>query len=69
MYRLISPSFCALTHHRCHRVGQPPYDHVTTFARANVDSTVLACDVFGGDVHCAQKKGTVIKAPIYAAIA
>ncbi|KAF1819782.1 uncharacterized protein K489DRAFT_373022 [Dissoconium aciculare CBS 342.82] len=50
-------------------VGEPPYDSVRTYAHAHVDTGVISCDIFGGDINCRQNEGTVIKAPIYAAVA
>nr|POE86494.1 hypothetical protein CFP56_46678 [Quercus suber] len=48
-------------------VGSPPYDQVTNFASANITKTSMRCTSTLS--QCAQAKGNVIKAPLYASVA
>ncbi|KAF2158681.1 hypothetical protein M409DRAFT_61462 [Zasmidium cellare ATCC 36951] len=47
-------------------VGDPPYDQVTNFAHAPVNTTYISCDGVG-NVSCKQTKA--VSAPIYATVA
>ncbi len=52
-----------------HSVGQPPYDEITNFARANISESTITCKATSGLQMCEQTDGTTIIAPIYATIA
>jgi hypothetical protein len=50
-------------------VGEPPYDQITNFAKTTMTPKNHPCKVKNGVKVCAQKAGTVIKAPIWGSIA
>ncbi|KAK3725343.1 hypothetical protein LTR37_000313 [Vermiconidia calcicola] len=63
-------SFVLNIEHRFHdpSVGDPPYNYVTNFGRANLTTSTMNC-TGKRRKNCAQIVETVIKAPIYATIA
>lgn len=50
-------------------VGDPPYDMITNFGKADVKKPAIKCKSSSGVRICTQRDGKKIKAPIYATIA
>lgn len=50
-------------------IGSPPYDYIDNFAMANITTANHPCRAMKGVKTCAQRAGTIIKAPVYASIA
>lgn len=50
-------------------MGDPPYDVVSNFANAVVNSTLLTCNGINKRTECKQDKGKIIYAPVYATVA
>lgn len=50
-----------------HSVGDPPYDRVTIFGKAQFDNTVFSCEAVEGGQSCSQSDD--VTAPIDRTIA